>query len=102
MKLTGERLLQVGIAVATVGAALGIGWGIWAAQSPTTHLWEWPMLLGVGMGVVGGAMIFASFWVSDGSSGEGRIKQKQSGGKGSVNLQAGRDITYHSKEDDRP
>lgn len=103
MKLTGERLLQVGVAVATVGATLGSGWGIWAAQSPTARLWEWPMLLGIGVGVFGGAIIFASFFVSDDSTGEGRrIKQKQSGGKGSVNFQAGGDILYHNKKDDRP
>ena len=94
MGTLGDRLSQTGSLVAGGGITLGVGWGIWAAQSPNAQLWEWPMLLAIAVGLLGGAMTVWSFFGTNDSSPNGLLKQRQSGGAGSVNIQAGRDVTY--------
>ncbi|MFF2297398.1 hypothetical protein [Arthrobacter sp. NPDC058127] len=72
---------------------------MFAAQTDPARLWDWPMWVAAAMSLLGAAMLLWSFFGSDKSEqGKRRLVQKQSGGVGSVNLQAGRDITYKNKD----
>ena len=97
MGALGDRLSQVGGVVFGSGVTIGAGWGIWAAQSPTAGLWDWPIWPAIALCVLGGVLLGWSFFGAKSSMPDGgHLNQEQSGGAGSVNIQAGRDITYKS------
>ena len=102
MGILGDRLSQVGGVIFGGGLTLGVGWGIWAAQSPAAGFWDWPMWPAIAMCVAGGAMLVVSFVGAAKASSEGisSLKQSQSSGARSVNMQAGHDVTYNA--DGRP
>jgi NO-binding membrane sensor protein with MHYT domain len=90
---------QVGGIVFGGGVTIGAGWGIMAAQTASTVLWDWPMWLAAALVAVGSTMLVWSFFVrNESESSSGRL-QSQEGGARSVNIQAGRDVTYNNTRD---
>lgn len=90
----GDRLSQVGGVIFSGGITIGVGWGIFAAQTAPDRLWDWPLWTALVMTVLGAIMLFWSFFGPDKTDKSSRLVQRQSGGAGSINIQAGRDVSY--------
>lgn len=93
--MSADRSVQVGIALLSLGAAVVVarlGY-IWSVSS--SHFWNLWALVGVVVGGVGLAVMVVS-WVMP--SKESSPSQVQTGGHGSTNLQAGRDITIRPED----
>ena len=94
-RLTSDRWLAFGAAVAAIAATAIIA--IWQAQ-PQGGYWQLPGISALAVLGVGVAMMLVGFFKRD--SREPSAQQTQRAGAGSVNFQAGRDITMGPGADD--
>jgi hypothetical protein len=93
--LSSSRWLTLGSALLGVGALLAISWLIYVTQV-RKDFWSWPGIVGaIGIGIGATFLMIGFFLPEDGRS---PVTQTQRGGKGSTNLQAGRDIRFGNKD----
>ena len=88
---------QVGGVIFGGGITIGAGWGIFSAQTAPDRLWDWPTWVALVMTILGAIMLVWSFFGTDKPETSGRLVQRQSGGAGSINIQAGRDVSYKNE-----
>lgn len=93
--MSSGRWLAVGSAVLGVGALLAVSWLIYAIPNKSSF-WSWPGIAGLAVGAVGLVALVIGF-VMPKDEEQPPVKQHQSAGSNSVNLQAGRDIKLRKK-----
>lgn len=89
-------MLQVGAAVFGVAGAFATGYWIYALQTRGVAFWSpvgYCTLAGLGLGVL---LMLVGFLLP-GSGNDGHV-QTQRGGRGSTNVQAGRDVTIPGRD----
>jgi hypothetical protein len=94
--MSADKSVQVGIALLSLGAAAvlaRLGY-VWTAHS---HFWDAWAIAGVVAAGLGFAIMMAA-WVMP-SRESSPPSQRQVSGAGSTNLQAGRDITLHPRNE---
>jgi len=83
-----DRWLAVGGALTAVGAALGVGYWVYAMQaSPHVSFWRLPGYIAVALLGLGTVALVVGFFGKGGGSPPG-IQQRQRGGDNSVNIQS--------------
>lgn len=92
-----------GKATAGAGSALAIAFLIYVLEGDGRRtFWSWPGFLAVGLIAAGGVAVLLSRRrqanAASTHAGRRKLKQTQSGGVGSTNLQAGRDVHYRSEQ----
>jgi hypothetical protein len=95
-----DRWLAVGGTLTTVGAGLGIAYGIYGRQAlPVVSFWHPPGYAAVALIALGLVALAIGFFGGRGGAPRG-IRQRQWGGDQSTNVQAGGDIRVgHADED---
>lgn len=84
-----DRWLAVGGALATVGAALGVGYWVYGLQvSPKVSFWHLPGYVAVTLLGLGIVALAVGFFRHDSSTG---MRQSQRAGDQSTQIQSGRD-----------
>jgi len=83
----GDRLIAAGGVITGLGGVVGAGYFVYALQGRVTF-WDWPGVASVVVVVVGLVGVAIGLLRPHRELG----RQGQSGGDGSVNVQAGRDI----------
>ena len=93
-----DRIVQAGGTVAGLGGALGTGFLIHTLQV-SGDFWTWPGWLAVVGTAVGLLIVGLGVKLHEPEQGP-KLSQQQSGGEGSRNFQAGRDIRLKGRRDD--
>lgn len=84
---------QIGATLATIAGSAAVAYWIYALQTDRA-IWAWPMVAAVAVAVLGILAMAAGFF----AGGDNLPSQNQSGGDGSRNYQAGRDISINGSE----
>ena len=97
----GDRFIQVGSALAGVGATFAAGYWIYTKQTKGTEFWSLAGDLSLSLLSFGVILMVIGLILPTQSS--GTRSQSQHGGRASINYQAGRDLnlTNRDNESDR-
>ncbi|GLY38745.1 hypothetical protein Amsp01_047690 [Amycolatopsis sp. NBRC 101858] len=94
--------MPLGSTLAAMGGSLSIGYLIYTLQDISRTFWGWPGILGTTVLVIGLLIlivaVFAPVDESDSVNGPLGVEQKQRGGRGSVNYQAGGNIAIGQED----
>lgn len=93
-----ERVQPVGAAIFGAGVAVALARAVYVAQSSATTFWEWPGFLAVALLLMGLLLLLARLLGKSSTDNGPSIRQRQKGGMGSHNYQAGGDLTITQKD----
>lgn len=91
---TSDRIVATGGVVAGLGGALGVGYYIYSLEAGQSF-WSWPGVVGLVATGIGLLLLVVGLSRRDTHA----ATQRQRGGKGSTNYQAGGDMTIGPSKD---
>ena len=94
MSLLPPRAATWGTLIVSTSATLWAGFWIYALSKRGVDVWSLPTWIALGAAVVGAVML----GLARGDAGGGGASMKQRGGRGSANIQAGRDVHLRDRK----